>query len=87
MTTTQELLTKALQKQNAAAWARELNVTRAAMSHAKKKGRVSPVVAGALAIGMGEDPMHWVAVAALEAETNTPELEELRHRVKQWRRR
>lgn len=87
MTATIELLDKALQMKHAAAWARDLNLTRATFSMAKKQGRLSPVLAGNLAIELGEDPVQWIAVAALEAERETEQLTRLRNRVKNWRKR
>lgn len=86
MANTMELFEKAMQKQRAAAWARELNLTPSAFSQAKKQGRLSPVLAGNLAIELGEDPIEWVALAALEAERDTEQLTKLRNRVKNWRR-
>lgn len=35
---------------------------------------------------LGEDPEHWVAVAALEAEKDSELLARLKSRVKSWRR-
>lgn len=81
MTTTIELLDKALKKKHAAAWARDLNLTRATFSMAKKQGRLSPVLAGNLAIELGENPMEWIATAALEAERETEQLARLKERV------
>lgn len=86
MTHTMELFEKALLKKKAAAWARDLNLTPSAFSQAKKQGRLSPVLAGNIAIELGEDPVEWVAVAALEAERDTEQLARLMKRVKQWRR-
>lgn len=87
MTKTIELLDKALEKKHAAAWAREFNLTRAALTIAKKQGRLSPVLAGNLAIELGEDPVQWIAIAALEAERESEQLTRLTNRVKNWRRR
>lgn len=86
METTMNLYERALTKQHAAAWARDLNITRAALSIAKKQGRLSPVLAGNFAMELGEDPEHWVAVAALEAEKDSELLARLKSRVKAWRR-
>lgn len=86
MEKTMNLYERALTKQHAAAWARDLNITRAALSIAKKQGRLSPVLAGNFAMELGEDPEHWVAVAALEAEKDSELLARLKSRVKAWRR-
>lgn len=74
---TLELLSAALKKQKAAAWCRQLNITEAAMSTAKKRGRLSPTLAGNLALEMGADAVFWTAVAAAEAEPPGPLRERL----------
>lgn len=86
MQTTMELFEKALTVQHAAAWARELNLTRAAFSMAKKHGRLSPVLAGNIALELGEDPERWVAIAALESEKDSELLARLKARSKTWRK-
>lgn len=86
MHTTMDLFDKALEIKHAAAWARDLNVTRAAFSMAKKHGRLSPVLAGNFAIELGENPEHWIAVAALEAEKDSELLTRLKARANSWRR-
>lgn len=78
MTSTFELLEKALQKKHAAAWARDLNMTRAAFTMAKRQGRLSPVLAGNIAAALGENPVEWIAVAALETERESDQLTRLR---------
>ena len=83
MKTTMELLDRALEIKRAATWANELNVTRASFSMAKTKKRLSPVLAGSLAIKLGENPEHWIAIAALEAEPETPLLKVLKSRFEQ----
>lgn len=79
MQTTMDLFEKALSVQRAADWAREFNLTRGALSIAKQKGRLSPVLAGNLAIKLGESPEHWIAVAALEAEPESTLLQRLKN--------
>lgn len=86
MQRTMQLWEKALKKQHAAAWARALNMTPAALSTAKKAGRLSPVLAGNVAMELGEDPVTWIAVAALEAEKESEQLARLKSRDKIWRR-
>lgn len=76
---TLELLAKALEKQNAARWCSRLNLQRSTFSQAKKRGRLSPTLAGNLAIEIGADPIYWTAVAAAEAEPPGP----LRDRLEQ----
>ena len=76
---TLDLLHAALKKQSAAAWCRDMNLTRAAFSQARKRGRLSPTLAGNLAIELGADAIFWTAVAAAEAEPEGP----LRKRIEQ----
>lgn len=85
MQTTMDLYEKALTVKHAAAWANELNLTRATFSMAKKKSRLSPVLAGNLAIKLGENPEHWMAIAAMEAEPDSPLLTNLKDRFKECR--
>ena len=85
MKNTMELFDRAMKKQRAAAWARDLNITPSTFSQAKKKRRLSPVLAGNLAIELGDDPVAWVARAALEAERETEQLTRLVQQVKSWR--
>ncbi len=87
MKSTMELFEKALAKQHASAWARTFNITPEAFSMAKKQGRLSPVLAGNLAIELGEDPVEWIAVAAIEGSKESEQLTRLTSRVKNWRRR
>ncbi len=86
MQTTMELFEKALTVQRAADWAREFNLTRGALSIAKKQRRLSPVLAGNFAIKLGEDPEHWVAIAALEAEPESTLLQRLKKSQAHWRK-
>ena len=86
MHSTMELFEKALTVQHAAAWAKRFNLTRAALSTAKKQQRLSPVLAGNFAIELGESPEHWIAIAAIEAEKDSPLLERLKKSQAKWRK-
>lgn len=77
MPRTIDLLQTALKKQRAASWCRQFNITEAAISTAKKRGRLSPTLAGVFAIELGADPIYWTAVAAAEAEPAGPLKERL----------
>ena len=69
MQTTMQLFQKALEIQpSAKAWCDELGVTRNTLAVAKIRGRLSPVIAGSIAMKLGENPQQWIAIAALEAE-------------------
>lgn len=72
-----DLLNKALEIRNAAQWCSRFNMTRASITNAKKRGRLSPALAGNLAMEIGADPIFWAAVAAAEAEPEGPMRERL----------
>jgi len=74
-----QLLSKALEVKRATDWAFDLNLSNGTFSQAKKRGRLSPVLAGNLAIELGESPEHWIAVAAMEAEKESPLLTRLKN--------
>lgn len=86
MQSTIELFKKALEIKHASAWARDFNITPETFSMAKKQGRLSPVLAGNIAINLGEDPEHWVAVAALEAAPESELLTRLKKNCNSWRK-
>ena len=86
MTHTLELLNKALEKKTISDWARAFNVSPSAITNARARGRLSPVFAGNLAIELGESPEHWMAIAAMEAEPDSPLLTRLRN-CKELRRK
>jgi hypothetical protein len=68
MHTTMDLLNKANDRiPSDAEWCRQLSISRSTLAVARVRGRLTPVVAGALAEAIHEDPTHWIAVAALEA--------------------
>jgi len=78
MPQTLDLLKKALEIKNAARWQHDLNLSSGAIYTARKRGRLSPTLAGQLAIALKEDPMQWTAIAALEAEPDSPLLQSLK---------
>jgi hypothetical protein len=78
MQNTMELLNKALTFQKAARWCETLNLDPSVISQARRRGNLSPALAGNLAIELGEDAEHWIAVAAIEAEKPSPLLDRLR---------
>lgn len=80
-----DLLEKALCRHSAAAWARQMNIDPSTFAQAKRRGRLSPTIAGMIAVEMGEDAQAWIAQAALEAEPDGPLLEKLR--ACNWRKR
>jgi hypothetical protein len=82
MQNTMELFKKALEIQpSAKAWCDELGLSKHALAVAKTRGRLSPAVAGGLAIKLGENPVQWMALAAMEAEPESTLKQELLRRV------
>lgn len=68
------------------AWARDVNITPEALSMAKIQGRLSTVLSRNLAIELGDDPVHWTAVAAIEATRESEQFGRFKNRVNSWRR-
>lgn len=66
--TTLDLLNLAAQQANLGGWAERLGLSTQALRTARSRGRVAPAIAGALAEELGQDPAHWIVVAALETE-------------------
>jgi len=81
MQTTKSLLERALQVAPAPVWTKKLNLSQDAISVAKHHERLSPVLAGGLALELGEDPEHWIAVAALENTRPSKSRDELMRRL------
>lgn len=87
MLNTMDLLQKALAVKRATNWCDELNVDLSTISKAKQRGRLSPVLAGHFAMKLGENPEHWIAIAALEAEPESELLTRLLADANNWRKR
>ena len=64
-----DLLDQALQQGTLAHWTRELQLARSTLPTAKSRGHLSPGIAGLMAQKLGEDPVSWIVVAALEQES------------------
>jgi hypothetical protein len=66
---TLQLLEKALEiNPSPKHWCDVMKLNRTALNVARNRGRLSPAIAGSLAIKLGENPTQWIAIAALEAE-------------------
>ena len=72
MSQTLELLERALKQKSASDWARAFNISPSTFTNARKRGRLSPTLAGNIALLMGESAERWTATAAVEAEPNGP---------------
>lgn len=81
MPTTMALLKRALDAHKAAHWARMFNLTDSALTQAKKRGRLSPLLAGKFAHELGEDEAQWIAIAGLEAEPPSRDRDEMLARL------
>ena len=77
MHSTKDLLAKALTIKPAKFWSDRYFISQSTLSEAKKKGRLSPIVAGNLAMDIGEEPGYWIAVAATETERKNPMVERI----------
>ena len=81
MPTTIQLLDRALSTQRASHLARHLNIHPSALTNARKRGRLSPTLAGSVARELGQDEGNWIALAALEAEPQSPMRDTLMQRL------
>lgn len=68
---TMQLLKKAEKVATLYEWHQRLGVAEQTLYMAKKRGTLSPALAGALAELMGEDVDRWIIVAAIETERNS----------------
>lgn len=66
-------------------WCDELKVARSALNVARLRGRLSPALAGGLAMKLNENPTQWVAIAALEAEPKSALTDQLKARFRECR--
>jgi hypothetical protein len=57
------------------------------LSTTQARGRLIPALAGNIAMKLGRNPEHWIAVAALEAEPESTLLEQLKANANKWRKR
>lgn len=71
MDTTMDLLGKALEKANTAAWTKKLELAQNSLYTAKIRGHLSPAIAGRLAELLEEDVEKWIVIAALESEKDS----------------
>lgn len=86
MPNTLELLAKALEIKTKSEWARHLNVMPSVFTRAAHEGRLSPALAGNLAIEIGEDAGEWMIAAMMESKQETALISRLRQRKPEWRK-
>lgn len=87
MPKTLELLQRALEIKTKSEWARTLNIMPSVFTRAGHEGRLSPAVAGNLAMELGEDPEPWMIAAMLENKQEAALIDRLRTRKPEWRKR
>jgi hypothetical protein len=68
MPTTMDLLELALEEDNLRALSLRLGLAAETLRTARHRGRVSPILAGSLALELKQDPAKWVVIAAIETE-------------------
>lgn len=72
MLRTLDLLDKATAIAPIPTWTKKLNLSRDAISTAKSSGHLTPVIAGALALELGESFEKWTTAAVLEGAKDSP---------------
>ena len=72
MQTTMNLLAKAIAVAPIPTWTAKLQLSRDAISNAKSKGHLTPVIAGGLAAELNEDIDAWIRLAAIEGAPESP---------------
>lgn len=65
---TMDLLKRALEQASVWEWQNRLGLSEQAIYSARRRGNLSPAIAGALAEAMGENVDQWIVIAALEGE-------------------
>lgn len=84
MNTSMELIEKALKVKKAAEWNKQLGLSNAGIDMAKKRGKLSPAIAFALAEEMGEkSPELWALIAAAESERDSECKERMKKKLAQ----
>jgi hypothetical protein len=63
---TMDLLNLALETDTLMGWTHRLGLSSEALRTSRHRGRLSPVVAGALAEALQQDPAKWIVISALE---------------------
>lgn len=68
---TMELLDKALEKASLYEWTNILGLHEQSLYSARRRGNLSPSIAGAIAEQLGEPVEQWIVIAALEGERDS----------------
>lgn len=72
MQSTMTLLKQALEVAPIPTWTAKLHLSRDAISNAKSKGHLTPVIAGAMAAELNEDVATWTTLAVIEGAKDSP---------------
>jgi hypothetical protein len=62
------LLDLALKMDSWAGWANKLGLPAGTLRTCRSRGRLPPMIAGALAEALHQDPAKWIVISALESE-------------------
>jgi hypothetical protein len=65
---TMDLLNLALETDTLVGWAHRLGLSSEALRTSRHRGRLAPLIAGALAEALQLDPAKWIVISALESE-------------------
>jgi hypothetical protein len=63
---TMDLLNLALETDTLVGWAHRLELSTEALRTSRNRGRLAPMLAGALAEALQQDPAKWIVISALE---------------------
>lgn len=86
LTTTLDLLGKAITIKTIPEWTAALGLSQKALYTAKDRGHLTPVMAGLLAIELKEDPDKWISQAVIEGEKDSPAKRLLEKKLKAMHR-
>ena len=75
-----DLLNQALKTASLYEWQQRLGLSSQSLYSARRRGNLSPSIAGALAEAMGLDIEKWIVTAALEGERESPCRDRMRER-------
>lgn len=87
MQTTLDLLARATQTKTIPEWTTQLGLSKKALYTAKDRGHLTPVMAGLIALELGEDAPTWIQTAVIEGEKDSPSKRLLERRLKGLKRK
>ena len=87
MQTTLELLARATEIKTIPQWTAELGLSQKALYTAKDRGHLTPVMAGLIALELGEDAPTWMQTAVIEGEKDSPAKRLLERKLRSLKRK